>query len=410
VQVAVMGAGITGACVALELAGAGCRVDLFDRAPLPLSRASLNNEGKLHLGLTYAKDTSGRTAEMMIRGAVSFRSLLSRWLSPASLHEPLSTPFVYAVPRDSMLTPDEVRRHFERVSAIFELASREVGNPYVLPIEAPLWEQLGAEEFNAIFDPRQVSCAFKTQERAIDPTRLCAELRTALASAPRLVLRCMTTVEGVARDGRGRIRVRSSHAGQRRTESYDTVVNALWEQRLALDATLGLRSLRPIAHRYKVGLRTNAALVKAGLPSVSFVLGVFGDTVAYPDNAYVSWYPAGLLSQEFSLRPRLTDVELGPAEQARVIERTLEGLRNLMPGISRLLHPSAAEWEVVGGYITAWGRSGIEDAGSELHRRYAVGVTSHGNYHTIDTGKLTLGPLFAAEACARILHRGAACS
>ena len=82
-----------------------------------------------------------------------------------------------------------------------------------------------------------------------------------------------------------------------------------------------------------------------------------------------------------------------------------EGLRDLMPGASELLDPSAAAWEIAGGYITAWGASGIDDGGSELHQRYAVGVSSHGNYHTIDTGKMTLAPLFAAEACSRILGR-----
>lgn len=83
-------------------------------------------------------------------------------------------------------------------------------------------------------------------------------------------------------------------------------------------------------------------------------------------------------------------------------------IRALMPGASKRLDPSAAEWEVLGGYITAWGKSGIEDGGSEPHGRYAAGVSSHDHYHSIDTGKLTLALLFAAEACARIVCREAA--
>ena len=52
--------------------------------------------------------------------------------------------------------------------------------------------------------------------------------------------------------------------------------------------------------------------------------------------------------------------------------------------------------------FTAWGETGIEDRTSELHQRHAVGVHSRGRYHSIDTGKLTLAPMFAAEACARL--------
>jgi 2-polyprenyl-6-methoxyphenol hydroxylase-like FAD-dependent oxidoreductase len=60
-----MGAGLTGTCVALELADAGCGVDLYDREALSLSRASYNNEGKIHLGFVYGQDATGRTAETM---------------------------------------------------------------------------------------------------------------------------------------------------------------------------------------------------------------------------------------------------------------------------------------------------------------------------------------------------------
>jgi glycine/D-amino acid oxidase-like deaminating enzyme len=55
-DVGVLGAGIMGCCLALELAQRGRRVDLLDLAPAPMTGASLHNEGKLHLGFVYAKD------------------------------------------------------------------------------------------------------------------------------------------------------------------------------------------------------------------------------------------------------------------------------------------------------------------------------------------------------------------
>ena len=62
-RAAVLGAGLAGSCVALELTDAGFEVALFDRAEQPLTRASAANEGKIHLGLVYANDPSGRTAQ-----------------------------------------------------------------------------------------------------------------------------------------------------------------------------------------------------------------------------------------------------------------------------------------------------------------------------------------------------------
>ncbi|HEY3145321.1 MAG TPA: FAD-dependent oxidoreductase, partial [Dongiaceae bacterium] len=70
--IAILGAGIQGTCAALALAARGCRVDLFDQALQPITQASLWNEGKIHLGLTYAKDRSSRTTDMLLRGALYF--------------------------------------------------------------------------------------------------------------------------------------------------------------------------------------------------------------------------------------------------------------------------------------------------------------------------------------------------
>jgi hypothetical protein len=58
-----------------------------------------------------------------------------------------------------------------------------------------------------------------------------------------------------------------------------------------------------------------------------------------------------------------------------------------------------ADVTVKGGAIIAWGETDIYDPGSELHRRYEIGVTSNRNFHSVDPGKLTMAPYFA-EICA----------
>jgi glycine/D-amino acid oxidase-like deaminating enzyme len=101
-SVAVLGAGLTGVATALELAGRGARVTLIEQDERPLNRASLRNEGKIHLGLIYANDPSLRTARLQLRGSLQFRTLLSRWMGATAERLGRSTPFVYLVAGDSL--------------------------------------------------------------------------------------------------------------------------------------------------------------------------------------------------------------------------------------------------------------------------------------------------------------------
>ena len=56
------------------------------------------------------------------------------------------------------------------------------------------------------------------------------------------------------------------------------------------------------------------------------------------------------------------------------------------------------------GAIVAYGHSDVDDANSKLHDRSQIGVTSVGNYHSVEPGKLTTAPLFAVEAAARVMR------
>ena len=62
-----LGGGLQGACVALELATHGVPVDLFEGGDRCLTRASAQNEGKVHLGYVYANDHTLSTARTMVR-------------------------------------------------------------------------------------------------------------------------------------------------------------------------------------------------------------------------------------------------------------------------------------------------------------------------------------------------------
>ena len=93
-SVAILGGGLQGCCAALELAMRGIRVTLYERNSTLLAGAATANEGKIHLGYTYASDRSLTTARTLLRGALSFAPLMQRYLDadvPLAVSEPSST-------------------------------------------------------------------------------------------------------------------------------------------------------------------------------------------------------------------------------------------------------------------------------------------------------------------------------
>ena len=80
-------------------------------------------------------------------------------------------------------------------------------------------------------------------------------------------------------------------------------------------------------------------------------------------------------------------------------------MSGLMPRLAELDPGRLPDARVKGGVIVAWGETDIYDPESELHRRYEIGVTSIGRYHSIDPGKLTMAPYFAEKCADRIAGR-----
>ena len=52
--------------------------------------------------------------------------------------------------------------------------------------------------------------------------------------------------------------------------------------------------------------------------------------------------------------------------------------------------------------VYARGSTDIDNPGSGLHERHAIGPRSFGRYHTVDTGKYTTAPLFARRLADRL--------
>lgn len=392
-RVAVLGAGIQGCCLALELASRGVQVDLYDRNQQPFVQASLLNEAKIHLGFFYANEPSMRTARLVMQGALTFQPYLRNLLGDAVDSLPVSQPYIYAVHRESLLPVDAIAAHLYRTSALIGEAAlpRDYFGVDPARLIAPV------EGFEEVFDTTKIVAAFQTPEVGISAAALGLLVRERLTRVANV--RCiMGATVSAARPCPSSAGVEFDLDGARHTEGYDHVINALWDGRLAVDATAGVHYERRWLFRTRYNLHLPAGVSMPSIPSVSFVLGAFGDIVQYDGGeSYLSWYSAGLRAVSDGLNPAPFPPVLEGAEADHVRRTTLDALTDLMPGLCALPPELIDDAAVDGGIIFAWGETDITDPDSRLHSRHEIGPRSYGRYHSVDTGKFTTAPLFARQ-------------
>ena len=401
-RIAILGAGNTGTCAALELARRGYRVDLYDENDGPVRRASFHNEGKIHVGILYAKDASRRTAELMITGAFAFAELLDRWVGFDADRMQISTPFHYAVHKGTMVDVDALKAHYAQCQRIFDDVHRATGSLYLGLDRALRIEEISDVEREAMVSSEHFVTIFRTSERAVDPRTVAPLLREAALGEPRINGVWRARISAVNRVDDGRLAVSFRKDGCEYTEVYDQVANALWHGRLAIDATMQLGQEHPWMYRYKFANRVLIPL-RADIPSITCVLGPFGDIVNYGRKGlFLSWYPEGMIGSSYALEPPDWDGELTPERRAMVFRRSFSEWLARCPML-RSLQFAPSDVDPGGGIIFAWGNTGVDDPQSMLHERFQIGVHSHGNYHTINSGKYTMTPWMGLKTAERML-------
>lgn len=395
----VLGAGFQGVCAALALASRGYAVELVDQADRCFTRASGRNEAKIHLGFVYANDDSFRTASLMLDASLAFAPSLESWLG-RELDWPAmcSTPFTYAVMPDSLLSLDQVCAFYARVQAAYE--ERLAGRTYLGKAPTTVWRPIARRDWPAWIASDQISGLIETAEVAIDLERLRAQLEAALVASPRIALRFGSRVDAVERIAGGFRVSGSARAGERWQREAGIVVNCLWEGRLQLDRSMGIEPSRQWVYRLKYRVLGGLPPELVNLPSLTFVLGPYGDIATYAGaSTYLSWYPTCLQGWSDELTPpkawaAACEGRADPATGAAIARETLAALDRIVPGVagSTVTHVDA-------GVICSWGHSyvDVDDPRSELHERHAIGVAAHEGYFSIDTGKFTCAPLFASR-------------
>lgn len=395
-RILVIGAGLQGAVVALELARRGAQVTLLDRGPQPLGGASRHNEGKIHLGFVYALDATGKTRRHMLDGALSFGSILDRLCGPLPWQQWRSEGFLYSVMPGSLADPESLEASYRDVQQQYEQAMADLGSEasYVGTVPTNLWRRSTGRRGRPLVGGNPAESCYETNEVAIDPRSLAETVARRLHEVPGIDLRCGATVTKARRTTAGTFAVSVQGPHGPVEEPADAVVNCSWGDRLRLDESMGLPvDARSWAYRTKYSVIVRPPNPQSDLVPVTMVQGPFGDVVPRSDGTvYLSWYPVA--RTYFGSKPP----EPSPPGQADLIAaRTLDALVPLFPALEGSEVLSSRP-----GLIVAEGRSDVNDPTSSLHIREEIGAENHDGWWTVGPAKLTTAPLVAQQTATRI--------
>ena len=378
---------------------------MVDQDSIPFNRSSIRNEGKIHLGLVYVNDPGFETPKLMLKAAFSFTENLSRWIGDASSELNISTPFYYLVSDKSFLTFDELESRYDRLEQIYQEKRRvDKNSTYLGRAPGRLTQKCSEETLSKYFNTGDLQGGFKTNEFAIDTFNLAKHIRKSVKNHSNITFLSGHFVEGISRNGSGYIVEGRNEKTGWKMKSLQ-VVNATWTDKFRLDETLGISPPEGILHRLKYRVIADIPKEMRNHPSVTMVIGRFGDVVIRPNNtAYISWYPDACRgwsnstqapkSWEESTRGIVPKEDFNEISDRfiRETEKWYPAIRNCKPRI------------VDAGIIVAHGTTDVDDKESRLHKRTKIGVTSYDGYHSVDTGKLTAAPMFALETAEHVDH------
>lgn len=362
-------------------------------------RASGRNEAKIHLGIVYANDKSFRTASLMLDAALAFAPLLESWLDrPVDWAALRSRPFLYGAMQDSLVSFDDLCAFYARAESAYK---ERLGESNYLGLRPDhLWRELAWGEEPGWLDTSGLAGVVETAEAALDLDGLRRELVAGLESTESVTTEFGVRIDSVERSPSGfRVSGEGPAGDQWRRES-DIVVNCLWEGRLKLDETLGIRPDRSWVYRLKYRVLGELPVALRDIDSLTLVLGPYGDIVTHRSAlAYFSWYPACMQGWSDAVSPpEAWDADCegtsSVTRRAEIARESLAALSRVVPGLTETrVHTVDA------GVIFSWGQShsDVDDPRSELHERHAIGVHRHDGYFSIDTGKFTCAPLFASQ-------------
>jgi len=399
----VLGAGIQGILVAMQLAKKGYEVKILDKSCKALNRASRFNEGKIHLGLIWANDRSFETANYILDSAMAFAPVIEELVGEkAPWQNWLSTPFDYVCMQDSMLNKEELQTFYDKLESKYQ--QDYFANANYLGTR-PDWLIRPKKEIPSYLNQNMVQGVWETNELSIDIHAFSEWLLLKLKEFSTVELLLNEHIDELTKKSFG-YRVSTTSAGKVNFYDAEVVVNCTWESRLALDKKLGFEPQHAWLYRLKHAVHAKLPKSLASIPSMTFVLGPYGDVVNFKgqQKAYISWYPEGMRDSTKSMvTPKeWENISEGIIDNKKekdiITKKMLLGFDAVIPGLSQ-----STEREIGAGIIYSRGTTEITDIKSELHQRFNVGIVIEDEgYFSIDTGKYTCAPLHAQQLASKI--------
>ena len=393
-RIAILGSGIMGSSAAIYLARRGADVTLFDRTAVPFSAASRWNEGKILLGFLYSADPSLGTADHILPGSLQFKPLVEDLLAGKIDAAVTATDDIFLCHRNSVVSEAAMENYFRQLSA--RVRQHPDAPNYLADASSCQTQRLTSSELTAITNSPDIVAGFRVPERSVATNWIADRFVAAIASESRIESRMGAAVVAVrpeyAGDITGRWQVLTDDGGH---DTFDFVINALWEGRMAIDATAGLQPKGIWSNRYRLALFIRTAEL-VDVPCTIIATGPFGDIKNYNNrDFYLSWYPDGLRIDSSALEPP-HPAPLDEPSREQLCKDILSNLEGILPDVARI-RSCIESMTLQGGWVFAAGNGLLSDPQATLHGRSTYGVTRRGTYFSIDTGKYASAPWLARQ-------------
>jgi len=387
----VLGGGIQGCCIALMLRKHGYEVKIVDKSKDIFNRASLNQQGKIHLGFNWGLDTSLKTGKKLMLDALYFAPYLEYLLGKKINWEKFkSTNYNVLVAKDSMLSPDELGIYFQKLQSIYTDYMKNEKLNYLGKRPKRLFQKTSLPKQ---VNPDLIQACFATEEAALRTESLKKIIKEKVQSEniSLCLNQCVTSVKRIPHSFM--VETHSEDEGIEQLES-DVVFNCLWEGRMALDKEMGIKVEKDCNIRFRFGLIMKTPPSLKRLASFVMMHGPYGDFVNYPQSneVFFSWYPSSMKGMVIDQSMPSSWEKSCEGHITNALRQSLvnENYNHLHQLISTL--PEFEDSTILGGVIVAKGHHDIHDPNSKLHERSDFPITENDGYFSINTGKFTSAP------------------
>jgi len=387
----VLGGGIQGCCIALMLRKHGYEVKLVDKSKDIFNRASLNQQGKIHLGFNWGLDTSLKTGKKLLLDALYFAPYLEYLLGKKINWEKFkSTNYNVLVAKDSLLSSDELATYFQTLQTIYQGYMKNEKLTYLGKRPKRLFQKTSLPKQ---VNPDLFQACFATEEAALRTESLKKIIKEKVQSE-NISLCLNQRVTSAKRTRHGyMVETHSQDEDVWQLES-DVVFNCLWEGKMDLDKEMGIQVEKGHNLRLRYGIIVKMPPSLQGLASFVMVQGPYGDFVNYPQSkeAFFSWYPSSMKGMviDQSIPPSWEEAcegHISNTLRQSLVNENFNHLHRLMPTLTEF-----EDLTLVGGVIVAKGHHDIHDPNSKLHERSEFPITQNDGYFSINTGKFTSAP------------------